>query len=255
MTESNNMPLISIITVVFNGEKNLEETIKSIINQSYKNIEYIIIDGGSTDGTVDIIRNYEDKISYWISEKDKGIGEAFNKDKKKKKGDYLNFQGDGDGFITNDILERIFHDINTKHDILISSRIQRIDANGKEMFTSKKIRKFNKRSLLFSMSLPHQGLFTHSSYFDKYGVFDENYIYCMDYDHLLRAYKYFPKVTIKDIIAARWRADGIGHSKTLEILEEYDKSKRKNRVANKIVLVFIKYWILLKYYVKHYLWD
>ena len=64
-------PKISIITVVYNGEKYLEQTIKSIINQTYKNFEYIIIDGGSTDGTVDIIKKYEGKISYWISEKDK----------------------------------------------------------------------------------------------------------------------------------------------------------------------------------------
>jgi len=66
-------PLISVITVVFNGEKYLEETITSVINQTYENVEYIIIDGGSTDGTLDIIKRYEDKIDYWVSEKDNGI--------------------------------------------------------------------------------------------------------------------------------------------------------------------------------------
>lgn len=255
MNKSNDTPLISIVTVVFNGEKNLEETIKSIINQSYKNIEYIIIDGGSTDSTIDIIKKYEDKLSYWISEKDNGISEAFNKGLKATKGDYVNFQGDGDGFVNDNVIENIFYDVNSQQDMLISSRIQRIDANGEVIFTSKNIRNFNKKSLLFSMSLPHQGLFTHRSYFNKYGLFDENYIYCMDYDHLLRAYKYFPKVITKDIISARWRADGIGNRKTLEILEEYDKSKRKNKVVNIILLLFIKYWILFKYYLKHHLKD
>lgn len=72
-------PLISIITVVFNGEKYLEETIQSVINQTYSNVEYIIIDGGSTDGTLDIIKKYEDQIDYWVSEKDKGIYDAMNK--------------------------------------------------------------------------------------------------------------------------------------------------------------------------------
>jgi len=71
--------LISIITVVLNGEKYLEETIKSVINQSNKNFEYIIIDGGSTDQTLDIIKKYDDQIDYWVSQKDEGIYDAFNK--------------------------------------------------------------------------------------------------------------------------------------------------------------------------------
>lgn len=72
-------PLISIITVSFNAAKTIEQTILSVVNQTYSNIEYIIIDGGSTDGTVDIIKKYEDKITYWVSEPDKGIYDAMNK--------------------------------------------------------------------------------------------------------------------------------------------------------------------------------
>ena len=75
----NNKPLISIITVSFNAVKTIEQTILSVINQTYPNIEYIIIDGGSTDGTVDIIKKYEDKIAYWVSGPDKGIYDAMNK--------------------------------------------------------------------------------------------------------------------------------------------------------------------------------
>ncbi len=72
-------PLVTIITVVFNGEKHLDKTISSVINQTYKNIEYIIVDGGSTDGTLDIIRKYENLVDYWVSEKDQGIYDAMNK--------------------------------------------------------------------------------------------------------------------------------------------------------------------------------
>ena len=101
-----NKPLVSIVTVVYNGENFLEETIKSVINQTYENIEYIIIDGGSTDGTVDIIKKYEDKINYWVSEKDAGIYDAMNKGIEAFKGDYINFLNAGDSYVNNEVLNR-----------------------------------------------------------------------------------------------------------------------------------------------------
>ena len=100
------------------------------------------------------------------------------------------------------------------------------------------------------MSLAHQGLFTHKSYFKKYGLFDINNTFCMDYDHLLRSYHQFPKVITKNIIVAKWRDDGLGNGRTLEIYKEYDKIKRDNKVASSLILHYIKYWTLFKYYVK-----
>ena len=94
-------PLISIITVIYNDGKKLEETILSILSQTYDNLEFIIIDGSSTDETIDIIKKYEDKIDYWISEKDSGIFDAMNKGILAAKGDYINFMNAGDFFITN----------------------------------------------------------------------------------------------------------------------------------------------------------
>ena len=101
-------PLISIITVVYNGEKYLEETIQSVINQTYDNVEYIIIDGGSTDGTVDIIKKYEDQIDYWVSEKDTGMYNALNKGFSCAQGDYLGWLNADDTLFPN-----AFKDINT----------------------------------------------------------------------------------------------------------------------------------------------
>lgn len=92
-------PLISIITVVFNGEKLLEETIQSVINQTYDNVEYIIIDGSSTDGTLDIIKKYEERIDYWVSERDAGIYDAMNKGIDVASGDGLIFLNAGDYFV------------------------------------------------------------------------------------------------------------------------------------------------------------
>ena len=89
-------PLITLITVVFNNKRYLSETIQSVLNQSYQNIEYIIIDGGSTDGTLKIIKKFNKKINYWISEKDNGIYDAFNKGLKFATGDLIGFVNSDD---------------------------------------------------------------------------------------------------------------------------------------------------------------
>ena len=98
--------------------------------------------------------------------------------------------------------------------------------------------------------MPHQGLFTHKTYFQKYGLFDVNNIFCMDYEHILRSYKEFPKVMTSNVVVAKWRADGIGNDKMLDVFKEWDKIKRENKVANKFVLNIIKYINLSKYFLK-----
>lgn len=90
--------LISVITVSYNAVSTIEQTILSVINQTYSNIEYIIIDGGSTDGTIDIIRRYEDKIAYWVSEPDRGIYDAMNKGASKANGEYIAFLNSDDWY-------------------------------------------------------------------------------------------------------------------------------------------------------------
>lgn len=102
-------PLITIVTVVFNGSACLEETILSVISQTYDNVEYIIIDGGSTDGSLEIIRKYEHAISYWVSEKDKGIYDAMNKGIDLANGEWINFLNAGDTFFQDNMLfDRVF---------------------------------------------------------------------------------------------------------------------------------------------------
>ena len=97
-------PLITVVTVVFNGEKFLEETILSVVNQTYDNVEYIVIDGSSTDGTLDIIRTYEHAIDYWVSEKDKGIYDAMNKGIDLAMGEWVNFMNCGDIFLNTHVV-------------------------------------------------------------------------------------------------------------------------------------------------------
>lgn len=92
MKNNMNYPLISVITVSYNAVLTIEQTILSVINQTYLNIEYIIIDGGSTDGTVNVIKKYADKIAYWVSEPDKGIYDAMNKGIAYSHGEFLSMQ-------------------------------------------------------------------------------------------------------------------------------------------------------------------
>ena len=103
---SNIKPLISVITVVLNGEKYLEEAILSVVKQTYDNVEYIIIDGGSTDKTIDIIRKYEHLIDYWISEKDNGLYNAMNKGIALSRGEFIGFVG-SDDYLHLDTLEKL----------------------------------------------------------------------------------------------------------------------------------------------------
>lgn len=99
---------VSIITVCYNCVNTIEETIKSVVNQTYLNIEYIIVDGLSKDGTVDVIKKYTDKISYWISEPDNGIYDAMNKGIEYASGKWINFMNSGDCFVSDKIIEDLF---------------------------------------------------------------------------------------------------------------------------------------------------
>lgn len=115
------MYIISIITVVFNDKIGLERTIKSVLSQTYDSIEFIVIDGGSNDGSVDVIKKYEDKIDKWISEPDDGIYDAMNKGIKMATGEWLNFMNAGDVFTNPGILREVFnHDYPNEVEFLYS---------------------------------------------------------------------------------------------------------------------------------------
>ena len=99
----------SIITVNFNNKEGLRKTIESVIHQTFRDYEFIVIDGGSTDGSTDILREYDTHINYWVSEPDGGIYQGMNKGIKIAAGEYLNFMNSGDCFYAPDILEKVFH--------------------------------------------------------------------------------------------------------------------------------------------------
>ena len=132
-------PLITVVTVVYNGEATLEQTIQSVVNQTYDNVEYIIIDGDSTDGTLDIIKKYEDKIDYWQSEPDKGIYDAMNKGIELATGDWINFMNSGDEFYTEDVIEDLYKNDWKDVDIIYGDSISESETSLQYLFAEEPI--------------------------------------------------------------------------------------------------------------------
>jgi len=185
------LPLVSIITVVYNGEKKIEQAIQSVLGQSYKNIEYIIIDGGSKDGTMEIVKKYQDQLR-WISEKDEGISDAFNKGIKIASGEIIGIIN-ADDWYENDAIEHVVKNFQG-NDVIYGD--MRMWGNEKIEF----VVKGNHEILKDEMTVNHPTVFIAKACYDKFGLFDKSYRCAMDYDLLLRLkvnncrFKYVPKI-------------------------------------------------------------
>lgn len=146
----------SIITINFNNRDGLRRTIESVVNQTYRDFEYIIIDGGSIDGSVDIIKEYADKIDYWVSEPDKGIYNAMNKGITMAHGEYLNFMNSGDCFFDKERLQKI-EDLNSDSDIIVGKDLHIDSKSGKSATSviSHRLGFFH----FYTTTIPHQSAF------------------------------------------------------------------------------------------------
>ena len=165
---------LSIITINYNNKSGLQKTINSVINQTYTNYEYIIIDGGSIDGSKEVMERYEDKITYWVSEPDKGIYNAMNKGIREAKGEYCFFLNSGDWLINNNILSLVFYDNIIDEDIVYGDIETSIG----------KITYPERVTLLYFIhnSICHQASFIKRSLFQKYGFYSENYKIISDWE-------------------------------------------------------------------------
>lgn len=173
------MQKISIITVNFNNRIGLEKTIKSVISQDYPNLEYLVFDGGSSDGSKEIIRTYEDKISYWVSESDGGIYNAMNKAILKATGEYILFLNSGDYFSSSQVLMNIFQ-TERNADLLIGRQL--FVGNGGKAGISPKLHAHEINMEYFlSSTLPHQATFIKRTLFEDCGLYDESYRVCADW--------------------------------------------------------------------------
>lgn len=176
---------ISIITVCYNSSKTIEKTILSVANQTYKNIEYIIVDGNSKDITVSIIEKYQNKISKWISEPDKGLYDAMNKGILMATGDLIGILNSDDTFNSNTVIEEIanFHKKNSI-EASVGNIIQHKE-NGKivRLYSSKY---WNPNKLKVGFMPPHPSIFFKRELFDKFGNYDLGFKIGADYELITR---------------------------------------------------------------------
>jgi glycosyltransferase involved in cell wall biosynthesis len=185
-------PLVTILTIVYNGEKYIENTIKSVINQTYQNIEYIIIDGGSTDNTIHIINKYRNGIDLIISETDNGISDAFNKGLRHANGEIIGIIN-ADDWYDKDAVEKVVRQIK---DVDIVYGDLRLWKNNKIDF----VIKADHKHLEQEMTINHPTVFVRKKCYDQFGFFNEAYKCAMDYDILLRfkmnncLFAYIPEV-------------------------------------------------------------
>lgn len=185
MVNNEDYPKISIVTVCFNSEKTIEQTILSVINQTYSNIEYIIIDGKSTDGTVDIIEKYQDKIAYWVSEPDGGIYDAMNKGIDRATGGYIYFIGSDDYLCTHDILDKVAQILYAKKTDLLCASVWSVHESLNLQISAKN--RFDLQDVFYGYHIPHQGMFVKTIFMKKY-KFNCKYKMVADYDFFLTLY-------------------------------------------------------------------
>ena len=219
-------PLISIITVVYNGAKTLEQTIQSVLNQTYKNIEYILIDGGSTDGTLDIIKKYEDQIAFWVSESDKGLYDAMNKGISKANGTIIGMVNSDDWYEPNavELIVKAYRQ-NPEKKIFHGDRYNVLE-NG-----NKSIRKFHPskfKFLYYGMTYNHPSMFVHKAIYQE-NSYNTSLKALSDYEFVLTQYLNNKNIFFYIQEAyVNYRLDGISGTMKLKDALEEGFTARKN---------------------------
>jgi len=214
-------PLVSIITVVYNGESSIEKTINSVLDQTYTNIEYIIIDGGSSDNTLNIIERYSDRIDFWISEPDNGIADAFNKGISCCTGEIIGIINADDWYETGTV--QIIVDNLKPYPAVYSGHMNLFDNKGEKLI---KLHKSRPERLSQTMRVAHPSTFVDKSVYEKAGIYSTDFKSAMDYDFFLRVREYPFEIFIINEVLSNMRLGGISRDLPMVLLEEL---KVKNR--------------------------
>jgi glycosyltransferase involved in cell wall biosynthesis len=238
-------PKISIITVVRNGEKHIEETIESVLAQTYTNLEYIVIDGKSSDSTVQIVKKYADKIAYWVSESDAGIYDAMNKGVKASTGDWILFINADDFLAGHRVIEEAVAHLKNCKSMVAYGNVTFIYASGEEIKHGVEWSDIRYAFRNIGMRLPHQGTF-HSKMLFHGKLFDSNFRITGDYNLLLSYLKDHEAVHFP-VSVAKMRAGGISDSVSkIKLLKETRRAHLNNNIhTNFPSLPFLIYGLKL----------
>ena len=247
-------PVISIVTACFNSEDTIKDTIESVLNQTYTNFEYCLIDGKSTDGTINIIKRFEDKfkkkgiIFKWISEKDLGIYDAFNKGIYLSKGKWISFLGSDDYYL-NDAIEKYNRILSKKYNAkidLIYSNVILVD-NDKKIEIKKGI--WSWPSFRRNMNIAHVGALHNRDYFHKYGNFNDSYKIAGDYELLLRAKENLKTSKLNEVTVIM-SMGGVSNKLVKKVYQETSRAKLETGEVSTIICQADYYKWILKYNIK-----
>jgi len=198
MQSSAGLPLVSVITAVFNGQPYIAECLESVLKQDYPNIEHVVLDGGSTDGTLDVLRQYDDRIVFWKSEPDKGVYDAWNKALSEARGEWICFLGADDEFLPGAISAYMALAVRHPEAEYLNSRERWVHSDGYERTRG---RRWTWPGILRQMCMAHVGSMHRRSLFDRLGIYDSSFGTAADYELLLRARgslktAYMPNITV-----------------------------------------------------------
>ena len=240
-------PKISIITISYNSAEYIEETIKSVISQDYRNMEYIIIDGESTDGTMDIITKFRPKIDVVVHEPDTGISNAFNKGIRKSTGDIIGIVNCGDIMLPG-TLEALAGQYEEKIDLYRGQEIIRNYKTGKEYILSPSLQY---PRLTFPFNSCHMGTFITRKAFEKYGLYNEKFMIGMDKELLFRFLRLGATEKRLDGLYGIFRRGGISQSPVYneKKIEEAVRIIRENgggKLSAFIIILYLKFRFLIR---------
>lgn len=240
-------PLVSIITVVFNGVATLEDTIRSVMHQTYDNIEYIVIDGGSSDGTQDLIRKYDAQVDYWLSERDRGIYDAMNKGVALATGEYIGMLNADDFLASPQAIQKIVERLVPGKLDAVFSQLDIVDsADTRRVLRKYRVARFDKFMLRIGVMPPHPTFYCSRACYERLGQapYRTDYRIAADFELLVRllltqniSWSYLPETTVK------MRAGGVSsgsYKARLLLNREIVRACRQNGLYTNMLMLLLK---------------